>query len=293
VTRALTITGLGLDFPHAIQAVRILRHRTDLKAGTVSRQTVYAITDPISHEASDRIVHLEHHPFLRPATRPPPAGVSDRFGVPLSARARESHFPRPHQPLASFGGQALRTSSVGIPRHPSGRRNLAGRPIAPLRGRPAHRATAWRAGQGAIDTVLEGNACTHRRSSSTAPGANIADVTAHRYAPVGRATGTERSSRRGWAYGDPALPTAPVNAGVRRANGAVMPEICSENVDRAQRASTHGNRQAPARWREVAARRHPRRPAGIRRQHTGRGRRGPSVGMTQRTLAAMLAGSGA
>ncbi|MFJ7909159.1 ISAs1 family transposase [Kitasatospora sp. NPDC096204] len=52
VTRALTVTGLGLDFPHAAQAVRILRHRTDLKTGTVSRQTIYAITDLTSQEAS-------------------------------------------------------------------------------------------------------------------------------------------------------------------------------------------------------------------------------------------------
>jgi predicted transposase YbfD/YdcC len=52
VTRALTVTDLGLDFPHAAQAVRILRHRTDLKTGTVSRQTIYAITDLTSQEAS-------------------------------------------------------------------------------------------------------------------------------------------------------------------------------------------------------------------------------------------------
>lgn len=52
VTRVLTVTDLGLDFPHAAQAVRILRHRTDLKTGTVSRQTVYAITDLTSHQAS-------------------------------------------------------------------------------------------------------------------------------------------------------------------------------------------------------------------------------------------------
>ncbi|MFD9360178.1 ISAs1 family transposase [Streptomyces sp. NPDC060031] len=50
VTRALTVT--GLDFPHAVQAVRVLRHRTDLKTGTVSRQTVYAITDLTSQQAS-------------------------------------------------------------------------------------------------------------------------------------------------------------------------------------------------------------------------------------------------
>ncbi|MFE5586175.1 ISAs1 family transposase [Kitasatospora sp. NPDC056531] len=52
VTRALTVTDLGLDFPHAVQAARILRYRTDLKTGTVSRQTIYAITDLTSHQAS-------------------------------------------------------------------------------------------------------------------------------------------------------------------------------------------------------------------------------------------------
>ncbi|MFJ3728916.1 ISAs1 family transposase [Streptomyces sp. NPDC090045] len=52
VTRALTVTGLGLNFPHAVQAARILRHRTNLATGTVSRQTVDAITDLTSQEAS-------------------------------------------------------------------------------------------------------------------------------------------------------------------------------------------------------------------------------------------------
>ncbi|MFE3110645.1 ISAs1 family transposase, partial [Kitasatospora indigofera] len=51
-TRALTVTSLGLDFPHAVQAVHILRHRSDLKTGTLSRQTTYAITKLTSHEAS-------------------------------------------------------------------------------------------------------------------------------------------------------------------------------------------------------------------------------------------------
>ncbi|MEV6683598.1 ISAs1 family transposase [Streptomyces erythrochromogenes] len=52
VTRALTVAGLGLNFPHAVQAARILRYRTDPKTGTVSRQSVYAITDLTSHQAS-------------------------------------------------------------------------------------------------------------------------------------------------------------------------------------------------------------------------------------------------
>ncbi|MFC1439734.1 ISAs1 family transposase [Streptacidiphilus sp. N1-10] len=44
-TRVLTITDLGLDFPHAVQAVRILRHRTDLK-------TVQADVVPDQHDRS-------------------------------------------------------------------------------------------------------------------------------------------------------------------------------------------------------------------------------------------------
>ncbi|MGW3046127.1 ISAs1 family transposase [Kitasatospora sp. NPDC001159] len=52
VTRALTVTDLGLDFPYAVQAVRMLRYRTDLKTGTVSRQTAYVNTDLSSQQAS-------------------------------------------------------------------------------------------------------------------------------------------------------------------------------------------------------------------------------------------------
>ncbi|WP_327155742.1 transposase family protein [Streptomyces tubercidicus] len=48
----VTVTGLGLDFPHAVQAVRVLRYRTDLKSGRCSRQTVCAITDLTSNQAS-------------------------------------------------------------------------------------------------------------------------------------------------------------------------------------------------------------------------------------------------
>ncbi|MFD5513714.1 hypothetical protein ACFWIB_39140, partial [Streptomyces sp. NPDC127051] len=51
-TRALTVTDLGLDFPHAAQAMRILRHRTGLTTGKASRETVYAVTDLTSHQAS-------------------------------------------------------------------------------------------------------------------------------------------------------------------------------------------------------------------------------------------------
>ncbi|MGW1767366.1 transposase [Streptomyces sp. NPDC002073] len=50
--RTLTVTGLGLDFPHVVQAVKILRYRTEIRTGRVTRQTVYAITDMPAREAS-------------------------------------------------------------------------------------------------------------------------------------------------------------------------------------------------------------------------------------------------
>ncbi|MFD9418826.1 ISAs1 family transposase [Streptomyces goshikiensis] len=54
--RTLTVTGLGLDFPYLVQAVKIHRHRTDLKTGKVTRQTVHAITDMTSAEASPQLI---------------------------------------------------------------------------------------------------------------------------------------------------------------------------------------------------------------------------------------------
>lgn len=50
--RVLTVTGLGLDFPHVTQAVKIHRYRTEAKSGKTTRQTVHAITDMTSHQAS-------------------------------------------------------------------------------------------------------------------------------------------------------------------------------------------------------------------------------------------------
>ncbi|MCX4993509.1 ISAs1 family transposase [Streptomyces sp. NBC_00568] len=54
--RTLTVTGLHLDFPHVVQAVKILRHRTDIKTGKVTRQTVYAITDMTARQASPQLI---------------------------------------------------------------------------------------------------------------------------------------------------------------------------------------------------------------------------------------------
>ncbi|MGW1530014.1 hypothetical protein [Streptomyces sp. NPDC002159] len=64
MTRVLTVIGLALDFPHAVQAARITRHRTDLKTGKRTRQTVYALTDLTARQASGhratRTITVDH-----------------------------------------------------------------------------------------------------------------------------------------------------------------------------------------------------------------------------------------
>ncbi|WUT76570.1 ISAs1 family transposase [Streptomyces sp. NBC_00669] len=50
--QALTITEPGVDFPHAAQAAKIVRHRTSSKTGKRTRETVYVITDLTSRQAA-------------------------------------------------------------------------------------------------------------------------------------------------------------------------------------------------------------------------------------------------
>ncbi|MFD4559704.1 hypothetical protein ACFWP5_36220 [Streptomyces sp. NPDC058469] len=54
--RTLTVTGLGLDFPYATQAAKIHRHRTALKTGKITRETVYAITNLTARQASPQAI---------------------------------------------------------------------------------------------------------------------------------------------------------------------------------------------------------------------------------------------
>ncbi|MET7456921.1 hypothetical protein ABZT03_34560 [Streptomyces sp. NPDC005574] len=57
--QALTVTDLGVDFPHAAQVAKVVRHRTDTKTGKQSRETVYVITDLPSRQASpERIAKI-------------------------------------------------------------------------------------------------------------------------------------------------------------------------------------------------------------------------------------------
>jgi predicted transposase YbfD/YdcC len=67
VVQALTITGLDIDFPHAVQVAKIVRHRTQRKPGRRSRETVYIITDLTSREASpQRLAKIIRSPTAGP-----------------------------------------------------------------------------------------------------------------------------------------------------------------------------------------------------------------------------------
>ncbi|MFI0206568.1 MULTISPECIES: hypothetical protein [Streptomyces] len=54
--RTLTVTGLDPDFPHVVQAVKTLRHRTDLKTGRATRPTIHAITSMTSSQTSPQLI---------------------------------------------------------------------------------------------------------------------------------------------------------------------------------------------------------------------------------------------
>ncbi|MFD9226173.1 replication initiator [Streptomyces sp. NPDC060064] len=51
VVKALTITGLGMDFPEFAQAARNMRFHTNDTTGKLTRKTTYAITDLTSQQA--------------------------------------------------------------------------------------------------------------------------------------------------------------------------------------------------------------------------------------------------
>ncbi|GAA1305532.1 ISAs1 family transposase [Streptomyces sanglieri] len=59
VVQVLTIADLGVDFPHAVQVAKIIRHRIQRTTGKRSRETLYVITDLTSRQASpERIAKI-------------------------------------------------------------------------------------------------------------------------------------------------------------------------------------------------------------------------------------------
>jgi predicted transposase YbfD/YdcC len=105
--RTLTITDLHLDFPHVAQAAKIHRHRTDLKTGKTTRETVYTITDLPAPAASPQAIgqlarahwgiEVVHH--VRDTT----------FGEDAS-KIRTGHGPENMATLCSFAISTLRAA---------------------------------------------------------------------------------------------------------------------------------------------------------------------------------------
>lgn len=108
VVQALTITDLGVGFPHAVQVAKIVRHRPPRKTGKHSRETVYVITDLTSREATfDRITKIVRSQWIienrlhlsatPPSLRTPPRSVPDTAPTtwPTSAASPSTHCEPP------------------------------------------------------------------------------------------------------------------------------------------------------------------------------------------------------
>lgn len=138
VTRALTVTDLGLDFPHAAQAARITRHRTDLKNGRLTRQAVYAITDLTHQQASPQRIGeilrsqwtIENRLHL----------VRDTTFREDASKVRTGRGPGEHGRPAEPGDQ--HASSSRSPRHRGRPSPRLIRAVHPAAGPPGHPLTS-------------------------------------------------------------------------------------------------------------------------------------------------------
>jgi len=103
--RTLTVTSLGLDFPHVVQAAKILRQRTDLKTGKVTRQTVHVITDMTAREASPQLIgHLTRSQWGIEAVH----HVRDTTFAEDASKVRTGHGPENMATLRNFAINTLR-----------------------------------------------------------------------------------------------------------------------------------------------------------------------------------------
>ncbi|MDX2678129.1 ISAs1 family transposase [Streptomyces soliscabiei] len=106
--QALTVTDLGVDFPHAAQVAKVVRHRTDTKSGKQSRETVYVITDLTSRQASpERIAKiLRTHWVIENRLH----FVRDTAFREDASKIRTGHGPENMATLRSFAINQLRTT---------------------------------------------------------------------------------------------------------------------------------------------------------------------------------------
>nr|WTB35284.1 transposase [Streptomyces sp. NBC_00830] len=100
------ISDLDVDFPHAVQAAKIVRHRTQRKTGRRSRETVYVITDLTSRQASpERIAKIVRSQWI---TENRLHFVRDTTFAEDASKVRTGHGPDNMATLRSFAINTLR-----------------------------------------------------------------------------------------------------------------------------------------------------------------------------------------
>ena len=105
--RALTVSGLGLDFPHVTQAAKIVRYRVDVKTGKITRKTVYVITDLPSTTASPQLIaQLARSQWEIEAVH----HVRDTTFTEDASKIRTGHGPANMATLRNFTISTLRTA---------------------------------------------------------------------------------------------------------------------------------------------------------------------------------------
>jgi predicted transposase YbfD/YdcC len=108
VVQALTIGDLGVDFPHAVQVAKIVRHRTQRRTGKRSRETVYVITDLTSHRASpERLAEIIRSQWTIENRL---HFVRDTTFAEDASKIRTGHGPENMATLRSFAINALRAA---------------------------------------------------------------------------------------------------------------------------------------------------------------------------------------
>jgi predicted transposase YbfD/YdcC len=108
VVQVLTVTDLGVGFPHAAQVAWVVRHRTDSKSGKQSRETVYVLTDLTSRQASpERITKILRAHWVIENTL---HFVRDTAFREDASKIRTGHGPENMATLRSFAINQLRTA---------------------------------------------------------------------------------------------------------------------------------------------------------------------------------------
>ncbi len=108
VVQALTVTDLGVNFTHAAQVTWVVRHRTDVKTGKHSRETVYVITNLTNRQASpERIAKiLRAHWVIENRLH----FVRDTAFREDTSKIRTGHGPENMATLRGFAINQLRTA---------------------------------------------------------------------------------------------------------------------------------------------------------------------------------------